>query len=76
MDERLAAYPSGNGTTGGDFDFRIHVLPGDYNQDDLVDVSDIQQVAAGYLQGNATTVFTDGNGDEIARRERHATDRG
>ncbi|MBI2826009.1 MAG: hypothetical protein HYX69_15095 [Planctomycetia bacterium] len=58
-------YPSGDGTAGGDFDFRFHVLPGDFNQDNIVDVSDIQQVAVNYLQGSAATLFVDGNGDGI-----------
>ncbi|MBI2826335.1 MAG: hypothetical protein HYX69_16760 [Planctomycetia bacterium] len=59
------SYPSGNGTAGGDFDFRLNVLPGDYNQDNIVDISDIQQAAALYLQGSAATVFTDGTGSGL-----------
>ena len=33
------AWPSGDGTAGGDFQFRINVLPGDINQDGTVNVS-------------------------------------
>ena len=32
------AWPSGDGTAGGDFQFRINVLPGDVNQDGTVNV--------------------------------------
>ncbi|MBI2826658.1 MAG: hypothetical protein HYX69_18450 [Planctomycetia bacterium] len=43
-------YPSGNGSAGGDFSFRLNVLSADVNQDNIVDVSDIQAIAAHYLE--------------------------
>ena len=39
-----SVYPSGNGTAGGNFDFRFNVLPGDANQDSVVDVTDLGSV--------------------------------
>ncbi|MBI2824505.1 MAG: S8 family serine peptidase [Planctomycetia bacterium] len=57
--DQLTLHPD-PGPTGGDFYFRV--LPGDYNQDNLVDVSDIQQVAAHWLQSDP---LTDGNGDNL-----------
>ena len=33
-------YPSGNGTSGGDFAFDFRVLPGDFNQNNGIDFSD------------------------------------
>ena len=42
------AWPSGDGTAGGDFQFRINVLPGDVNQDGTVNVSDLAVLAANY----------------------------
>jgi hypothetical protein len=35
------SYPSGNGTEGGDFDFRINVLGGDATQDGQVNALDL-----------------------------------
>ena len=31
-----SSFPSGDGTAGGDFDFRFNILPGDVNQDGVV----------------------------------------
>ena len=42
------AWPSGDGTAGGDFQFRINVLPGDINQDGTVSVEDLAILAANY----------------------------
>ena len=42
------AWPSGDGTAGGDFQFRINVLPGDINQDGTVSVQDLAILAANY----------------------------
>ena len=42
------AWPSGDGTAGGDFQFRINVLPGDVNQDGTVSVADLAILAANY----------------------------
>ena len=38
------AYPSGNGTAGGDFSFRLNVLRGDANQDGFVNALDLGQI--------------------------------
>ena len=38
------AWPSGDGTAGGDFQFRINVLPGDVNQDGTVNVQDLADI--------------------------------
>jgi hypothetical protein len=38
------AYPSGNGTSGGDFNFRVNVLPGDVNGNGTVNTADYTQV--------------------------------
>jgi hypothetical protein len=66
------AYPSGDGTPGGDFAFGVHVLRGDASQDGSVSALDLGQVKA-RLNRNATTnqgsgptgysVFADLNGD-------------
>ena len=42
------AWPSGDGTAGCDFQFRINVLPGDVNQDGTVNVMDLAILAANY----------------------------
>ena len=39
-DPASSAFPSGDGTTGGDFEFRIDVLPGDVNQSGAVSSND------------------------------------
>ena len=41
-------WPSGNGVAGGDFQFRINVLPGNVNQDGMVNVQDLAVLAANY----------------------------
>jgi hypothetical protein len=66
------AYPSGDGTPGGDFAFGVHVLRGDATQDGQVSALDLGQIKA-RLNKNATTnqgsggtgysVFADLNGD-------------
>jgi len=65
------AYPSGNGTTGGDFAFRLNVLRGDANQDGAVNALDLGQLKAKLNRtatnpGTGTTgysVFADLNAD-------------
>jgi hypothetical protein len=54
------AYPSGDGTPGGDFSFGIHVLRGDANQDGQVSALDLGQLKA-RLNRNATTNQGSGN---------------
>ena len=49
-----SVYPSGNGTTS-DFNFAFNVLPGDLNQDGIVNAQEIGLVASHWLQtGNVT----------------------
>jgi hypothetical protein len=65
------AYPSGNGTSGGDFAFRFNVLRGDANQDGAVNALDLGQLKAKLNRtatnpGAGTTgysVFADLNAD-------------
>jgi hypothetical protein len=47
------AYPSGDGTAGGDFNFRINIRRGDANQDGSVNALDLGQVKA-KLNSSAT----------------------
>jgi hypothetical protein len=65
------AYPSGDGTAGGDFNFRINIRRGDANQDGSVNALDLGQVKA-KLNSMATnpgtgagaySVFADLNAD-------------
>ncbi|MBX7165735.1 MAG: S8 family serine peptidase [Pirellulales bacterium] len=39
------AFPSGDGTAGGAFDFRLNVLPGDVNQNEVINVADMSSVS-------------------------------
>ncbi len=62
-------YPSGNGTAGGDFNFAFNVLPGDVNQDGIVNVQDLTLVTSGWLEaGPVGDVNADGlvNGEDLA----------
>lgn len=66
-------YSSGDGTPGGDFAFRFNVLPGDVNQDLVVDVADIRMAASRFwtrpgderfepisdIDGNGTAMLAD-----------------
>ena len=54
------SYASGDGTPGGDFNFRIHVLRGDVNQDGFVNALDLGQLKS-RLNRNATTNQGSGN---------------
>ena len=59
-------FPSGNGTAGGDFEFRINVLPGDYNGSATVTTFDRLVVASkvGKAVGDAGyDIRADINGD-------------
>jgi endonuclease/exonuclease/phosphatase family metal-dependent hydrolase len=60
--DSVSRYPSGNGTAGGDFNFSFNVLPGDANQDGVVNGLDIQQLASSWLQ---STFAGDVNGDDV-----------
>ena len=60
--DNVSQYPSGNGSPGGDFTFHFNVLPGDLNQDGIVNGADITLIASHWL---ATGQFADTNGDGI-----------
>jgi hypothetical protein len=64
-------YPSGDGTSGGDFNFRINVLRGDATGEGRVDAIDLADVkrrlgrrpADGVTGGGAYSIFADMNPD-------------
>lgn len=58
-------FPSGNGTAGGDFIFRVTILPGDVTRNNIVDLNDLNIVVNN--QGLATGVWTQGEmtGDNL-----------
>ena len=66
-----SAYPSGNGTAGGDFNFSFNVLPADTNQDGIVNGQDIAGIASHWLA--TSTVFNDINGDGIVNGQEIAS---
>ena len=64
-----SVYPSGNGSAGGDFNFAFNVLPGDVNQDGIINVQDLALVSSGWLSaGPAGDVNADGivNSQDLA----------
>ena len=61
-----SAYPSGNGTAGGDFNFALNVLPGDVNGDGIVNSQDLALVSSGWLSTRPTG---DDNGDGIVNSQ-------
>jgi len=58
------AYPSGDGTPGGDFTFRINILRGDANQDGKVNALDLGQLKA-KLNRTATNPGTGATGYSV-----------
>ncbi|HEY4308398.1 MAG TPA: hypothetical protein VGN12_03000 [Pirellulales bacterium] len=65
----VTAFPSGNGTAGGDFNFAIHVLPADANGDGIVNGQDLALASSGWLTaGRSGDVNADGivNGQDLA----------
>ena len=66
------AFPSGNGTAGGDFALRVNVLPGDVNQNTIVQSNDALLIQAGLLTTPGTagyTIFKDVNGNGILQSQ-------
>ena len=62
-----AAYPSGDSSPGGDFSLRFDVLPGDVNQNRVVDGNDFQSMLQATFNGTANAAYRplrdlDGNG--------------
>ena len=72
----VSQFPSGNGGSGGNgssngsFVFNFNVLPGDLNQDGIVNGQDIAKVASHWLQSNLFLADGEGigiiNGQDIA----------
>jgi hypothetical protein len=63
-DAGTSSYPSGNGLAGGDFHFRLNVLPGDANQDGSVDIRDFTLMKSYWLvPSGATWAMGDFNAD-------------
>ena len=63
-----ATYPSGDGTPGGDFQFRFNILPGDVRQTGLVTSADWSAVRARVFQmpgGPEYSVFLDVDGSGL-----------
>jgi hypothetical protein len=56
-------FPSGNGTAGGDFRFRIRVAPGDLNADGVINGSDFAVLAGNFGKVNQLPVMGDFTGD-------------
>jgi hypothetical protein len=52
-----AAYPSGNNSPGGDFSLRFDVLPGDANQNRVVDGNDFQSLVQAAFNGAASAGY-------------------
>ena len=67
--DSVSAYPSGNGSAGGDLVFRFNVLPGDVTQDGAVDTNyDLPKVLVGLgttAQDAAYSIFADINADGV-----------
>ncbi len=58
-----SSYPAGNGLVGTDFNIAFNMLPGDANQDGVVNGLDVSQVASHWLQSG--DVAGDTNGDDV-----------
>jgi hypothetical protein len=58
-----SSFPSGDGAAGGDFNFAFNVLPGDTNQDGIVNGLDIAQISSHWLQVGG--ILGDTNGDNV-----------
>jgi hypothetical protein len=57
------SFPSGDGAAGGDFRFRVNVLPGDANGSGTVDVTDLGALATNFNQNNRGPRQGNFNGD-------------
>ena len=64
-DTGTSAYPSGNGTAGGNFDFRFNVLPGDATQDAVVGPADMSRVLTNYGKTGVAWSQGDFSGDGV-----------
>ena len=64
-----SVFPSGNGTAGGNFEFRFNVLPGDVNQNGVVQANDGLTVRAALGTSTSTgglySVFKDINANGV-----------
>jgi CSLREA domain-containing protein len=60
----ISEFPSGNGTAGGDFNFVLTLLSGDYSQDNEVDTYDYYILSQSFSNGlEEGAWFTDGDGN-------------
>ena len=60
-----STYPSGDGTSGGDFEFHFHVLPADGTGDGQVTMPDFNLIAVNYLATGKTWQEGDYTGDGV-----------
>jgi hypothetical protein len=67
---QTSSYPSGNGQPGGDFQFAFNVLPGDLNQDGIVNAQDLALTSSNWLSSQSSG---DANGDGIVNAQDLAT---
>ena len=59
----VSAFPSGNGSKGGDFQFRLNVLPGDTDGDLVVGSGDLGTLASQFgLRGSSLAADVNGDG--------------
>ncbi len=61
-------FPSGNGTAGGDFTFRITILPGDITRNNVIDLNDLNTVNNNWLLTPATWIQGDQSGDNLVNQ--------
>ena len=58
----ISAFPSGDGTAGGDFNFYFTTLPGDLNQDNVVDLpNDLTTAESNFFLGGTDFSYSDGD---------------
>jgi hypothetical protein len=60
-----AILPSGNAVAGTSMTIRVIVLPGDFNRDNMVDLTDWNTLQANYGSANATYAQGDATGDGV-----------
>lgn len=61
----VSNFPSGDHTTGGDFNFVVRLLPGDANLDGVITYDDLDVLAQNYGITGALFVDADFNGDGV-----------
>jgi len=62
INSAISTFPSGDGLSGGRFDFVMTLLPGNANLDGVVDIIDINIFIDGFASGSiANAIFQDGD---------------